>query len=1173
MDYTRDITDVIKAEEAYLRKHRAVNKMNTNDEDTSEPLKNKWGLSISGGGIRSATLGLGMFQKFMRDDVLKYFDYMSTVSGGGYIGSCVSSILSEPEKNNVKNARVVTEKNLDFQLGVGRHNSPFLSRGKYTKDQQHYTPKHQLYHLLTNGEYLTRNRSLFSLDIKRLVSAVLGGAISNILLLFLMVLMIVSGSLLIFQIIGGDPILEDSFNSIFDENDAINLAYLTEIAGDTFTTYAQLCFYVGLGFSAIYYWIAKSYILDKIKVATPDEQQNQFKWKRLKMVAHLKKWYEMNESETRAKLFRAITDLWNMLVYKAYQIAVIPVKKLKGKPKSTVFTSILTDVNKEDALVQKAVSRYAVWTIIISSVLISFIVLYQRLVYIDTEPSIKLILTLPIFFCFGALLFLFVLGLMPEEKSKYQRVVRSAYTGLYGGAFNAIVAAILIPFAIAGIFFFEWQEYGLDSPTTLLAPAATYILTVQSGLFKIDALKGVFDRVLPRVQRFLFNLSVFVFLFLIFQLTADFVMDKDYAIHESLRNNPFGGRDSTFLFWYGMGCSLFGFLFTKVRTWRFIFIYFLIAVVSNGLLVFINEQLDNYLMETIPLLVALLVLMISFLTGFFFTLRLWRLYNFMVLLVVYSLLGAMYLQIYTNDSEALKIEIDQFRDLQLTPMTFFVSSVLLTFTLGFFFIKRYRGTVLKFYQDRLTEAFLMTDGVVDTTPSADSAFLQKNKKRLRNHENLFLHQMGDNNFRAPYHILVGALNLKSKFVALRKDLKSEHFIFSKYFIGSESTGYVSSERYRDDEEKMTLSTAMSISAAAVNSAMGSVGFFAQTFFITLFNLRLGKWIKNPLCYADDRAFEAQSNRRVNGIGNLLNEYTGNFSTSKASINVSDGGHTGDNLGLLPLLKRRCSTIVVCDFEEDKNFTFGSLNTALRVAYLEEGIWIHIDLSDLMPKNKNSSITNKSVVVGTIYYPNEKRGKIIYIKSSLSGNLATNIWGYQRLNTDFPHQSTSDQYFDHAQYEAYRSLGYDLAEMAVDVIQLRKEVEDEHLIEPEDYLNYINDQNNMQNDVTINGIKQIKYVQLQQWQANHKAYELIDVREETEHEQFNIGGKNIPLSEVVTRHNEIDFSKPVVVYCKRGIRSVIAIQKLSQKIENLEIYNLNRGILDVKERYEQENDLK
>ena len=62
------------------------------------------GLALSGGGIRCATLGLGVLQAFSQAGVLKLVDYLSTVSGGSCIGSTLSAVLtsegSGTEKDN-----------------------------------------------------------------------------------------------------------------------------------------------------------------------------------------------------------------------------------------------------------------------------------------------------------------------------------------------------------------------------------------------------------------------------------------------------------------------------------------------------------------------------------------------------------------------------------------------------------------------------------------------------------------------------------------------------------------------------------------------------------------------------------------------------------------------------------------------------------------------------------------------------------------------------------------------------------------------------------------------------------------------------------------------------------------------------------------------------------------
>jgi predicted acylesterase/phospholipase RssA len=50
-----------------------------------------FGLALSGGGIRSATFNLGMLQGLAHFKLLSHVDYLSTVSGGGYIGAWLTA--------------------------------------------------------------------------------------------------------------------------------------------------------------------------------------------------------------------------------------------------------------------------------------------------------------------------------------------------------------------------------------------------------------------------------------------------------------------------------------------------------------------------------------------------------------------------------------------------------------------------------------------------------------------------------------------------------------------------------------------------------------------------------------------------------------------------------------------------------------------------------------------------------------------------------------------------------------------------------------------------------------------------------------------------------------------------------------------------------------------------
>ncbi len=79
-------------------------------------------------------------------------------------------------------------------------------------------------------------------------------------------------------------------------------------------------------------------------------------------------------------------------------------------------------------------------------------------------------------------------------------------------------------------------------------------------------------------------------------------------------------------------------------------------------------------------------------------------------------------------------------------------------------------------------------------------------------------------------------------------------------------------------------------------------------------------------------------------------------------------------------------------------------------------------------------------------------------------------------------------------------------------------------------------------------------------SSGEIFQLVDVREPAEHDEFNIGGILMPLSEVISRIDEIDLSKPVVFYCRKGIRSAIAIQRILQKKEFSNLYNLSGGLV-------------
>ncbi|GAA0355097.1 hypothetical protein GCM10009092_19210 [Bowmanella denitrificans] len=64
-------------------------------ENHCQPRQGLIGLALSGGGIRSSTFNLGVMQAVQRAGLFPYMDYLSTVSGGGYIGTYLTTSIQE----------------------------------------------------------------------------------------------------------------------------------------------------------------------------------------------------------------------------------------------------------------------------------------------------------------------------------------------------------------------------------------------------------------------------------------------------------------------------------------------------------------------------------------------------------------------------------------------------------------------------------------------------------------------------------------------------------------------------------------------------------------------------------------------------------------------------------------------------------------------------------------------------------------------------------------------------------------------------------------------------------------------------------------------------------------------------------------------------------------------
>ena len=100
-----------------------------------------------------------------------------------------------------------------------------------------------------------------------------------------------------------------------------------------------------------------------------------------------------------------------------------------------------------------------------------------------------------------------------------------------------------------------------------------------------------------------------------------------------------------------------------------------------------------------------------------------------------------------------------------------------------------------------------------------------------------------------------------------------------------------------------------------------------------------------------------------------------------------------------------------------------------------------------------------------------------------------------------------------------------------------------------------------NDEFIN-IKSISSGEFNQLKTDGLDFQLIDVREKSEFDLFNIGGLFAPLSDLVSYIDQIDRNKKVIVHCQSGKRSRQAIELLQRDFGFSNLINLEGGLNSV-----------
>jgi hypothetical protein len=267
----------------------------------------------------------------------------------------------------------------------------------------------------------------------------------------------------------------------------------------------------------------------------------------------------------------------------------------------------------------------------------------------------------------------------------------------------------------------------------------------------------------------------------------------------------------------------------------------------------------------------------------------------------------------------------------------------------------------------------------------------------------------------PFHVVNVTLNLVQTTRLAWQQRKAASFTMTPLHCGSAELGYRDSSRYGGG---VSVGTAVAISGAAASPNMGYHSSPLVGFIMTLFNARLGSWLGNP-GKAGARAWTDPGPRSA--ISSLVKEALGRTSEHSKYVYLSDGGHF-ENLGLYEMVRRRCRFIVVLDSGCDSQCTFEDLGNALRKIRIDFGVSIDLGAAQV----RAVAARERRSAVGTIAYsavdPDAADGLLLYIKPVLLGTEPADVRSYAASHPEFPHQSTSDQWFDESQTESYRLLG-------------------------------------------------------------------------------------------------------------------------------------------------------
>jgi hypothetical protein len=179
------------------------------------------------------------------------------------------------------------------------------------------------------------------------------------------------------------------------------------------------------------------------------------------------------------------------------------------------------------------------------------------------------------------------------------------------------------------------------------------------------------------------------------------------------------------------------------------------------------------------------------------------------------------------------------------------------------------------------------------------------------------------------------------------------------------------------------------------------------------------------------------------LGMLWAEAVGHTSYRSTWICVSDGGHY-DNLGLVEALWRGAKNVLLLDASGDKANTWNTLGGAFALARVDAGVNIKVDPTEMCPKPRPSGQVAQPWARGSFSRIPKWQGRgAAHGGASLPGtgmiwvcklgwwrNAPWEVRAYAVQHREFPGQSTMQQLYDGAEFDAYRVLGLSAVDAAL-----------------------------------------------------------------------------------------------------------------------------------------------